>query len=156
MLECLIKICLIGVNFKLSIKLFWQHCAAGFHLNTQWTRVNQRLIFKTLVQWPIYSMTSIWRSQQSNYRRMVYWMYQEWGWASQDIQSLNGKEVSVAACATPVPLGPCRELLFAREFLFANEWLASHSHPPWRAGVGEPNHLCTLGENSRKWKMESP
>lgn len=38
--------------------------------------------------------------------------------------------VKIAACATPVPLGPCREFIFAREFVFANERLASHSYPP--------------------------
>lgn len=29
--------------------------------------------------------------------------------------------VRIAACATPVTFGPCREFIFAREFLFANE-----------------------------------
>lgn len=59
-------------------------------------------------------------------------------------QLVNGKRASglwtvrIAACVTPVLLHPCSEFIFARECLFANEWLASHSYPPWGDGAGDP------------------
>lgn len=54
--------------------------------------------------------------------------------------------VKIAACSTPVPPGPWRELVPARE-LFANERLASHSFPPCGDGVGDP-----LIYSRSKWK----
>lgn len=79
------------------------------------------------------------RSQWSNCGRTVYWTRSGWRGASAGESLWMERKSADSLRHTGVAAAPAGSLYLPEKFLFANEWLASHSYPPWGDGVGCPS-----------------
>lgn len=72
---------------------------------------------------------------------MVCWMHQEWGRASVSTTIslwMERKSVKNSSLCHTGATRPLQGIYICQRLLFANDWLASHSYPPWGGGVGDP------------------